>query len=73
MRQLRLVAPAQFGNDPAGQNLPQFDTPLVKAVDRPDRALGENTVFVKRHQAAERRGIRAVSISLLAAHHNGYG
>jgi hypothetical protein len=40
MRQLWLRVTVQFRDDPAGQNLAQLDTPLIKASDRPDRAPG---------------------------------
>ena len=56
----RLAASAQFGKDAIGQDLPQFDAPLIEAVDRPDRALGEHAVFVERQEAAERRGVERV-------------
>ena len=57
MRQHRLCAAVQFGDDAVGQSLSQFDAPLVETVDPPDCALSENAVLVQRDEAAERRGI----------------
>ena len=43
----------QFGNDALRQGLAQFDAPLIKGIDAPDRALGEDDVLVKRDKFAE--------------------
>src|SRR4051812_38468771 len=47
--QLRLDVGRQFVGDLLGQDLAQFDAPLVEGVDRPDRALHEHAVLVERH------------------------
>ena len=46
----------QIGLDLLGQGLAQLDTPLVKAIDIPYRALSEGQVLVVRDQSAERPG-----------------
>ena len=51
----------ELGNDALGQNLPELYSPLVEGIDLPDRALGEDTVLVKRDQLAE-RGRRQVAV-----------
>ena len=38
----RLFASPQLGNDLVGKDLTQFDTPLIKRVDIPDRPLWED-------------------------------
>ena len=43
----------QFGNNPLGQHLAQFHSPLVEGIDLPDSALGERRVLVKDNQFAE--------------------
>ena len=49
----RLFLPrVQFGHDAPGQDLAQFDAPLVEGIDLPDRRLGEDTVLVERDQLA---------------------
>ncbi len=37
-----LLARLQFGNDLVDKHLTQFDTPLIKRVDIPDRPLWED-------------------------------
>ena len=41
MRERWLLARLQLGSDNVGKHLTQFDTPLIKRVDIPDRALFE--------------------------------
>ena len=50
---LRQIFAFKFGNDALGEYLAQFDAPLVKRINVPDRALGENAVLIKRDQLAE--------------------
>ena len=47
------AAGLQLWNDPLGQGLAEFDAPLVKRVDIPHDALGENAVFVQCHERTE--------------------
>src|SRR5580704_14190446 len=44
----------QLGDDPLGERLAQFHAPLIERIDLPDRALGEDAVFVERDQLAQR-------------------
>ncbi len=53
MRQLGLVLARELGDDPLGEHLAKLDSPLVKRVDLPDRALCENTVLIERDQGAQ--------------------
>src|SRR5262245_31937937 len=46
----------ELWNDPLGQNLAQLHTPLIKGIDLPDGALGEDAVFIERDQCAESEG-----------------
>lgn len=46
----------EFGKDRLGELLAEFHTPLIKRVDVPDDALGENLVLVEGDQSAERLG-----------------
>src|SRR5215472_12125178 len=50
----------ELWNDPLGQNLAQLHTPLIKGIDLPDGALGEDAVFIERDQGAESDGRKAV-------------
>ena len=43
----------EFRDDALGQDLPQFDSPLVEWIEIPDRALSENGMLVKSHQLAQ--------------------
>ena len=54
MPQLRVLDGFQLRNDPFGQHLAKFHTPLVEGIDVPDRSLGENAVLVKSDEFAER-------------------
>ena len=45
----------EFGNDPLGEDLTEFDAPLIERVDVPDHALHEHGMFVERDEFAERR------------------
>src|SRR5208282_1071914 len=46
MRELRLCFALDLWNDALRQHLAQLDTPLIKRVDVPDCALGEDGVFI---------------------------
>ena len=52
MLKLRLLDAFQLGNDAFGQDLAEFDAPLVEGIDVPDRPLGEDAVLVERDQLA---------------------
>jgi hypothetical protein len=49
-----LCAGFQFPDDALSEHLSELDAPLIERVDVPDDALGENAVFIKRHQLPER-------------------
>src|SRR5437667_7060346 len=53
MVQLGLCLALKFRNDALRQYLAEFDTPLVKRINVPDRALGEDGVLVKSHEFAQ--------------------
>ena len=53
MLQRWLLGCLEFRYDPLGQDLAQFDAPLIKRIDLPDRSLCKHTVFVERHQFAQ--------------------
>ena len=53
MAELRRGRAFQFRDDALSQHFPQFHSPLVKAVDVPDDALGENRVLVEGDELAE--------------------
>src|SRR3954468_13067140 len=55
MLEVGRVCALQFRQDSYGQYLAQFHAPLVEGIDVPYRALGEDTVFVKRNELAECR------------------
>src|SRR5262249_45213782 len=50
----------EFGNDALRQHLAQLDSPLVKRVDLPERALREHNVFVQRDQFAKNFRLQSV-------------
>ena len=54
MLKLWLRRAFQFRNDPLGKCLAEFNAPLIEGIDLPDRALGEDEVFVERHEFAQR-------------------
>ena len=49
------------------QRLAPFHTPLIEAVDAPQRAAGEHAVFVHGDERAERAGLNGFSISVVRA------
>src|SRR2546427_1823015 len=53
MLKLGLFLVLKLRNDALGQHLAEFDTPLVKRINVPNRALGENGVLVKRNEFAQ--------------------
>src|SRR5436305_948541 len=53
------VVGRELAGDLLRQHLAQFDAPLVEGVDRPDRALREDTVLVQRDERAQRVGRQA--------------
>ena len=46
----------QLRDYPLGQDLPELDAPLVKGIDVPDRALGEDVVLIEGYQLSEGGG-----------------
>ena len=52
----RFLLTFEFGDNPLGQLLAQFDTPLVERVDVPNRSLCKNTVLVESNELAESFG-----------------
>src|SRR5215468_139030 len=60
MAKLRLYGALKLRDDALGERLAQLHAPLVKGVDPPDRALGEDAVLVKRDQLAQRSGREGV-------------
>lgn len=46
MTEPRLALALEFGDDARGQDLPEFDAPLIKRVDVPDRPLRKYAVLV---------------------------
>ena len=55
MAELGLGLALEFRDDALGQNLAEFDAPLIEGVDVPDGALGEHAVLVERDQLSQRR------------------
>ena len=55
----------QFGDDALGQDLAQLDAPLVKGIDVPYGALGEDAMLVKRNQFTEGGGVNRSSRMML--------
>ena len=53
--ELGLILALELRDDFLGENLAELDTPLVKRVDVPDRALCKHAVFVKCDQCPENR------------------
>src|SRR6516225_4400208 len=53
MSERRFLLVFKLGDDPLRQDLSQLHAPLIERVDAPDRALREDTVFVKRNQLSE--------------------
>src|SRR5947209_6001166 len=53
MLERRFCLALEFRDNSLGQNLPQFDPPLVKRVEVPDRTLRENRMLVECNQLAE--------------------
>src|SRR5215469_18567578 len=51
--QLGLRRALELRNDVLGERLTQFDTPLIKRINLPDRSLGEDAVLVQRNQLSE--------------------
>ena len=58
--QLRFGFALKLGNDALGEGFAQLDAPLVKGVDLPDHALGEDAVLVERDQFAQHFGSEAL-------------
>jgi len=46
----------EFGDDALGEDLAEFDAPLVERVDAPDGALGEDGVLIESDEFAESFG-----------------
>ena len=44
----------EFGYDALGEDLAQFDAPLVERIDVPDDTLREDAVFVEGDESAQR-------------------
>src|SRR6202022_4266582 len=55
MAELWLGLALVLGDDALGQNLAEFDAPLIEGIDVPDGALGEHAVLVERNQLSQRR------------------
>src|SRR5438094_4296730 len=51
--ELRCVLALKLRNDALGEHFAQLDAPLIKRINVPDHALGEDTVLVKRDELAE--------------------
>src|SRR3984893_17745723 len=66
MAELWLGLALELGDDALGQNLAEFDAPLIEGIDVPDGALGEHAVLVERNQLSQRRRGQSV-------HQNGVG
>jgi hypothetical protein len=60
VRQFRVIAALQLGNDSPRQYLADFDSPLVERIDILCRSLGEHVVFV---QSDELPSVLGVSFS----------
>ncbi len=46
----------KFGKNSFGKLLAKFNTPLIKAINAPDNALGKDLMFVHSHQGTEGSG-----------------
>ena len=57
----RFLLTFEFGDNPLRQLLAQFDTPLVKRVDVPDRSLRKNTMLVESDQLTKSFGVEQIS------------
>src|SRR6202035_3985978 len=55
MAELWLGLALELGGDALGQNLAEFDAPLIERIDVPNGALGEHAVLVERNQLSQRR------------------
>src|SRR5690348_17326429 len=55
MAERGLIPSLKLGNYPLRQYLAQLYSPLIERIDVPDRALGENGVFIESNQLAQRR------------------
>src|SRR3984893_13667575 len=66
MAELWLGHALELGDDALGQNLAEFDAPLIERIDVPNGALGEHAVLVERNQLSQRRRGQSV-------HQNGVG
>src|SRR5687768_10413892 len=53
MAQLRLVLRFQLRDDLLGENLAEFDTPLIERINVPNCALREDAVFVESDKLAQ--------------------
>ena len=47
MLQRWLIGCLKFRDNPVGQDLAQFDAPLIKRIDLPDRSLCKHAVLIK--------------------------
>ena len=54
MREFGRAGARDFGRGARGERFAEFDAPLIKAIDVPDRALNEHAVLIERHQRAQR-------------------
>src|SRR4051794_2054831 len=57
--------PLELRNNPLGESLAQLNAPLVKGIDLPDYALGEDAMLVERDQLAQcgwRQGVQQQGI-----------
>src|ERR1700745_3971373 len=55
MRKRRLCLALDFRNDALGQDLAEFDSPLIERVDMPDCSLCKNGVFIQSNKLPECR------------------
>src|SRR2546423_8768783 len=55
MAELGLALALELRDDALGEHLAEFDAPLIKRVDVPDRSLGEDAVLVQSDELSERR------------------
>src|ERR1700745_3710324 len=56
MAERRLCAALNFRNNALSQELAELHAPLVKRIDLPDRALGENGMFIESDELAQSLG-----------------
>src|SRR5262249_25573762 len=54
MAELGFALALELRDDALGQDLAEFDAPLIERVDVPNRSLGEHAVFIQRHELSER-------------------